>query len=95
MTEIKINQALDLRNTPCPLNFVKTKLKLEEMDKDEVLEVLLDDGDPITNVTASVKEEGHQILKVEQMESTRDQDSNGRNTPRSIKNYWKLVVKKA
>lgn len=67
MTEIKINQTLDLKNTPCPLNFVKTKLKLEEMLKDEVLEIFLDDGDPIINVTASVKEEGHQILKIEQI----------------------------
>lgn len=78
MTEIKINQILDLKNTPCPINFVKTKLKLEEMSKGEVLEVLLDDGEPIINVSSSVKEEGHQILKVEQ-----------------IKNYWKLIVKKA
>lgn len=67
MTEIKINQSLDLKNTPCPMNFVRVKLKLEEMGKGEILEVFLDDGDPITNVTASVKEEGHQILKVEQL----------------------------
>lgn len=66
MTEIKINQTLDLKNTPCPLNFVKTKLRLEEMSEGEILEVILDDGEPIINVTSSVKEEGHQILKVEQ-----------------------------
>ena len=69
MIEIKINQTLDLKNTPCPINFVKTKLKLEEMNVGEVLEVFLDDGDPITNVTGSVKEEGHQILKVEQIKN--------------------------
>lgn len=78
MTELNINQSLDLRNTACPMNFVKTKLKLEEMNSGEVLEALLDDGEPIINVTASVKEEGHKILKVEQ-----------------IKNYWRLVIKKA
>lgn len=67
MAEIKINQSLDLKNTPCPMNFVRVKLKLEEMSKGEILEVFLDDGDPIVNVTASVKEEGHQILGVEQL----------------------------
>ncbi|PIR65473.1 MAG: preprotein translocase subunit TatB [Candidatus Omnitrophica bacterium CG10_big_fil_rev_8_21_14_0_10_43_8] len=56
---------MNLKGVPCPLNFVKTKLKLETMGTGEVLEVELDDGEPITNVTASVKEEGHQILKVE------------------------------
>lgn len=69
MAEIKITQTLDLKNTPCPMNFVKVKLKLEEMSSGEVLEILLDEGDPITNVTASVKEEGHQILKVEPLKN--------------------------
>lgn len=67
MTEIKIDKTLNLKGVPCPMNFVKTKLKLEEMDSGEVLEVFLDDGDPIKNVAASVKEEGHQIIKVEKV----------------------------
>ena len=67
MSELKVDQCLDLRGVPCPLNFVKTKLKLEGMEAGKILEVILDDGEPITNVTASVKEEGHQILKVEKI----------------------------
>ncbi|MFH1507577.1 MAG: sulfurtransferase TusA family protein [Candidatus Omnitrophota bacterium] len=65
MNEIRIDQHLDLKGVPCPLNFVKTKLTLEGMEAGSILEVVLDDGEPIINVTASVKEEGHQILKVE------------------------------
>lgn len=65
MNELKVDQRLDLKGVPCPLNFVKTKLTLEGMEGGSILEVVLDDGEPITNVTASVKEEGHQILKVE------------------------------
>lgn len=64
MTETKADDSLDLRGVLCPINFVKTKLKLEEMDAGEHLEVFLDDGDPIVNVPRSVKEEGHQIMKV-------------------------------
>ena len=64
MNDIKIDQTLDLKGVPCPMNFVKTKLKLEEMAIGEVLELILDDGDPIKNVTGSVKEEGVQILKI-------------------------------
>lgn len=67
MNEIRIDQHLDLKGVPCPLNFVKTKLTLESMEAGSILEVVLDDGEPITNVTASVKEEGHQILKVEKI----------------------------
>lgn len=53
---------LDLRGVICPYNFVKTKLKLETMDKGQVLAVLLDDGDPIKNVPRSVENEGHTVL---------------------------------
>lgn len=59
---------LDLRGTPCPLNFVKTKLALEELGEGELLEITIDDGDPVRNVPRSVKDEGHQILKVEKLD---------------------------
>lgn len=59
---------IDLRGVLCPINFVKTKLKLEMMDSGQVLEVILDDGEPIRSVPRSVKEEGHKIIKVETME---------------------------
>ncbi len=67
MTDIKIDETLDLKGVPCPMNFVKTTLKLEEMEIGKTLEIILDDGDPIKNVTSSVKEEGHKILKVEKI----------------------------
>jgi tRNA 2-thiouridine synthesizing protein A len=59
---------LDLRGVICPVNFVKTKLKLEEMNIGEILEVLIDAGEPIANVPRSIKEEGHKIIKVEKID---------------------------
>lgn len=59
---------VDLRGVLCPINFVKTKLKLEMMDSGQVLEVMLDDGEPMRSVPRSVKEEGHKIIKVESAE---------------------------
>lgn len=69
MNKAKIIQLLDLKGVPCPMNFVKVLLALEEIENGEALEVILDDGDPVKNVTASIKEEGCQILKVEQQGS--------------------------
>ena len=60
---------IDLRGVLCPINFVKTKLKLEMMDSGQVLEVILDDGEPIRSVPRSIKEEGHKIIKVESIEN--------------------------
>lgn len=65
MEEKKAVASLDLRGVVCPINFVKTKLKLEELNAGEVLEVVIDSGEPMANVPRSIKEEGHKIIKVE------------------------------
>ncbi|URA09231.1 sulfurtransferase TusA family protein [Thermospira aquatica] len=58
----------DLRGVACPMNFVKTKLELSLMKAGEILEIYLDEGEPIQNVPGSVKEEGHEIVSVEKRE---------------------------
>ncbi|MHB0977748.1 MAG: sulfurtransferase TusA family protein [Candidatus Aquicultorales bacterium] len=56
---------LDLRGVVCPINFVKTKLKLDELSAGEQLVLLLDEGEPVENVPRSAREEGHQVLSLE------------------------------
>jgi TusA-related sulfurtransferase len=56
---------LDLRGTPCPINFVKTKLKLEQMAADQVLEVWLDPGEPVEQVPDSLRMEGYTIEAID------------------------------
>lgn len=68
MNNKKPDANLDLRGVVCPINFVKTKLKLEEMDAGQVLEVILDSGEPIANVPRSIKEEGHKIIRVDKVD---------------------------
>ncbi len=58
----------DLRGVACPMNYVKTKLKLEMMDAGEKLEVWLDAGEPIKNVPMSLKNDGHKVLIQEALE---------------------------
>ena len=60
---------LDLRGVMCPLNYVKTKLKLEMMDDGERLEVWLDAGEPITNVPMSLRNDGHKVLGEDPLEA--------------------------
>ncbi len=67
MDEIRIDGSIDLSGVICPMNFVKTKLKLEDMKPGQILEVILDDGEPIKNIPRAVKEEGHQIVKAEKI----------------------------
>ncbi|HBB35399.1 MAG TPA: sulfurtransferase TusA family protein [Cyanobacteria bacterium UBA8803] len=56
---------LDLRGTPCPINFVRTKLRLQQMTPGALLEVWLDPGEPIEQVPDSLAMEGYPIEAVE------------------------------
>ena len=53
--------ALDLTGVGCPLNWVRTKLALEELGPGERLCVLLDEGEPLDSVPHSAREDGHEV----------------------------------
>ena len=65
MSEIKIDDTVDITDVVCPVTFVKAKVALEELDEGQVLSIRMNDGEPVQNVPRSIKEEGHQILKLE------------------------------
>ena len=62
MNEEKPDETLNLAGVPCPTNFVRTLLKLEGMESGSILEIVIDDGEPIENVPPEIEEEGHEIL---------------------------------
>ena len=64
MAEFNITDSVDITDVNCPITFVKTKVALEELDDGDILEVRLNDGEPVQNVPRSIKEEGHEILKL-------------------------------
>lgn len=53
---------LDLKNIACPLNYVKAKLALEEMEPGQVLQVTVDMGTPADYVPRTLQSDGHEIL---------------------------------
>lgn len=57
----------NLVGTGCPMNLVYTKVELSRLVTGQVLEIILDDGAPVTNLFRSVLNEGHQILNKEQL----------------------------
>ena len=61
MADIKIDDTVDITDVVCPVTFVKAKVALEELDDGQILAIKM-------NVPRSVKEEGHQILKLEDNE---------------------------
>ena len=79
VTEVKNgSRLLDLRGVKCPFNYVKAKLQLETMETGSLLQLFLDDGEPIINVPTSLKNDGQEILEMEKEE----------------KGHYRLLVKK-
>jgi TusA-related sulfurtransferase len=66
MSNTTTDVQLDLRGTPCPINFVRTKLRLEKMSPGQLLEVWLDPGEPIEQVPDSLRMEGYGIEEIEE-----------------------------
>ena len=58
----EVDEIIDITDVTCPITFVKTKVALEEMDEGQILQVHLNDGEPVQNVPRSIKEEGHEVL---------------------------------
>jgi tRNA 2-thiouridine synthesizing protein A len=70
---------IDLRGEVCPYTFVKTKLKLEELESGDELIATYDHAPAIDNVPRSLKNEGHKILSIEEISE----------------NHWKIRIQKA
>lgn len=64
MADYKIDDTVDITDVVCPVTFVKAKVALEELDEGQILAIKLNDGEPVQNVPRSIKEEGHQVLKL-------------------------------
>lgn len=53
--ENRIKKKIDIKGQMCPMTFVYTKLALEELNKDDILEVELDFPPAIKNVPENCK----------------------------------------
>ena len=64
MADYEIDDTVDITDVVCPVTFVKAKVALEELDDGQILAIRMNDGEPVQNMPRSIKEEGHQILKL-------------------------------
>lgn len=64
MNKLRTDQTIDITREICPMTYVKTKLKLETMEKGQILEVTLREGEPLYNLPKSVEQEGHKVLDI-------------------------------
>jgi TusA-related sulfurtransferase len=75
---MQIDRELDLKGEVCPFTFVKSKLIIEQMEKGQVLRVILDYKPSVENVPKSMEMEGQEVLAVNQIDE----------------NLWEVLVRK-
>lgn len=64
MSEFKAHSFVDITDVVCPITFVKAKVAIEELDDGQILEIKMNEGEPIQNVPRSLKDEGHKVVQV-------------------------------
>lgn len=72
---------LDIRGKVCPMTFIYTKLNLEEMNKGEILDVLVDYAPSVENIPNSCRRQDlAEVIKIEEINSS--------------KNVWQITLRK-
>ncbi|HYA34656.1 MAG TPA: sulfurtransferase TusA family protein [Candidatus Binataceae bacterium] len=56
---------LDLKGIKCPLNWAHAKIRLETMERGEILELVLDDPRGARDIPRAAEAEGHSMLSNE------------------------------
>jgi TusA-related sulfurtransferase len=64
MADLHPDAAADVTDVVCPLTFVKALAALDELEDGRILEIRLNDGEAARNVPLSLKDEGHQVLRL-------------------------------
>lgn len=62
--EIAFDDEVDITDAVCPMTFVRAKAAIEELEIGQVLKVHLNEGEPMQNVPRSLKDDGHQVLRL-------------------------------
>lgn len=68
-SDIKPDQTLDCIGLYCPEPVFRTRLKLDEMSQDEVLELLADDPAAEEDIKSLIKRTKHEIMSISKEEN--------------------------
>lgn len=59
---LRVDRSLDVRGVAAPANYLKAKEALGELAEHQVLELYLDEGEPLRHIPFGLRAEGHEIL---------------------------------
>ena len=59
---LRVDYTLDVRGVELPGDYLKTVEQLAQMAENEVLELHIDEGEPLRTIPFGLRAEGHEIL---------------------------------
>ena len=59
---LRVDRSLDVRGIERPESYVKAVDELKQMAENDVLELYLDEGEPLRTIPFGLRAEGHEIL---------------------------------
>lgn len=59
---LRVDQSLDLRGIAGPAGYHQAIERLQQMPENDVLELYLDEGEPLNTIPFGLRAEGHEIL---------------------------------
>ena len=59
---LRVDQTLDVRGVERPGDYLKAVEQLQQMAENEVLELHIDEGEPLRTIPFGLRAEGHEIL---------------------------------
>ena len=59
---------INLYGVKCPLNWAKTKVRLEDLERGDVLEVLIDDPKGRRDIPRAAEAEGYAIVTIDEID---------------------------
>ena len=60
--KLRVDQSLDVRGIEGPVGYAQAVQRLQAMAENEVLELYIDDGEPLRTLPFGLRAEGHEIL---------------------------------
>ena len=71
-SKVSVIKYLDIRGKVCPMTFVYTKLKFEELNKDDILGVTLDFPAAVKNVPENCKRQSlAELIEIQEIKETK------------------------
>ena len=59
--KLRVTQSLDVRGVAVPDNYLKVKAALAALAENQLLELYLDEGEPLRTIPFGLRAEGHEI----------------------------------